>query len=338
MRLRCVLPLAALTTVAAVPPATHTAIRAAADNAVLRLVQTIPLPAVEGRIDHLDVDVQGQRLFVSALGNNTLEVLDLAAGKRLRSITGLKEPQGVYYVPALNRIFVANGDDGTCRIFDGSSYNQLDTVNYASDADNCRYDAAQKQIYVGYGEGALGILDAATGHKLADIKLPAHPESFRLEESGPRVFVNLPEAGHTIVVVDRVRRAVVATWMLEAAANFPMILDEPDHRLLVVTRRPALLTALDTESGRTVASYSTVGDADDAFFDARHRRIYVSGGEGFIDVFEQRDPDHYQSAGRIATAAGARTSVFVPKLNRLYVAVPHRGRQGAEVRVYEAGP
>jgi DNA-binding beta-propeller fold protein YncE len=304
----------------------------------LRQVQNIPLPGVEGRIDHFGVDVQGQRLFVSALGNNTLEVLDLRAGKRLASITGLKEPQGVYYVHGANKLFVANGDDGACRIFDGSSYKLLDTVKFSSDADNVRYEPIQNQIYVGYGEGALGILDAATGRKLADIPLRGHPESFRLEISDPRIFVNLPTPDHTIAVVDRMKRAVIATWTLEAQSNFPMILDEPDRRLLVVSRRPARLIVLDADSGKAVAGYPTVGDADDAFYDSAHKRVYISGGEGFIDVFSQRDADHYQPIGRIPTAVGARTSLFVPELNRLYLAVPHRGAQKAEIRVYEAEP
>ena len=262
----------------------------AAETNVLRQVQNIPLPDVEGRIDHFGVDIQGQRLFVSALGNNTLEVLDLREGKRLTSITGLKEPQGVFFVGKVNKLFVANGDDGTCRVFDGSSYKPLLTVHFSSDADNVRYDAGQNQIYVGYGEGALGILDATTGQQLADIPLRGHPESFRLEESGTRVFLNVPAANHTIAVLDRVKRSVIATWTAEAQANFPMALDEPDHRLLVVTRKPARLIVLDTQSGKTVASPPAVGDADDAFYDAAHKRVYISGGEGFIDVLTSAIP------------------------------------------------
>src|SRR5215472_4889625 len=312
-------------------------VQAAQSNA-LRQVQTIPLPNVEGRIDHMSVDVQGQRLFMAALGNNTLEVIDLRAGTRITSIKDLREPQGIFFVPKENRLFVANGDDGTCRVFDGSSYKLLQTVHFQSDADNVRYDATPNQIYVGYGEGALGVLDAASGKKVAETALPAHPESFRLEQSGPRVFVNLPNANHTIAVVDRAKRSVIATWQLEAQANFPMALDEPDHRLLVVTRRPPLLVVLNAESGKQVASYPTVGDADDAFYDAAHKRVYVSGGEGFIDVFDQHGPDDYKPCGRIPTASGARTSLFVPELNRLYLAVPHRGTQMAEIRVYEAQP
>lgn len=304
----------------------------------LRLVQTIPLPHVEGRIDHMGVDVQGERLFVAALGNNTLEVLDLRANKWVTRITGLKEPQGIFFVPRENKLFVPNGGDGALRIFEGNSYKPLATAQFSSDADNVRYDAGRNQIYVGYGEGALGILDAATGRKLADIPLRGHPESFRLEESGTRIFVNVPGANHSIVVLDRVKRSMIATWTLEAQSNFPMALDEADHRFLVVTRKPARLIVLDSQSGKVVASEPAVGDADDVFYDAAHKRVYISGGEGFIDVFEQLDPDHYAPIAKMPTAAGARTSFFVPELNRLYLAVPHRGNQPAEIRVYEVQP
>ena len=330
MRMRSATVLAGVLAFAAAPQA--------AESSVLRQVQTIPLPNVEGRIDHLGVDVQGQRLFVSALGNNTLEVLDLGEGKRLTTITGLREPQGVLFVSKVNKLFVANGDDGTCRVFDGKSYKPLSTVHFSSDADNVRYDAAQNQIYVGYGEGALDSLDATSGQKLGHIPLRGHPESFRLEESGTRIFVNVPTANHTIAVLDRVKREVIATWTVEAQANFPMALDEPNHRLLVVTRKPARLIVLDTQSGKAVASQPAVGDADDAFYDAARKRVYISGGEGFVDIFDQRDPDHYQPMSRIPAANGARTSLFVPELSRFYLAVPHRGNQEAEIRVYETQP
>jgi len=310
----------------------------AAQTEALRLVQTIPLANVEGRIDHFGVDVQGQRLFVSALENNTLEVIDLREGKRLTTITGLSEPQGVFFVPGANKFFVANGDDGTCRIFDGSTYRLVRTVNFSSDADNVRYDAGHKQIYVGYGEGALGILDASTGQKVFDIPLSGHPESFRLETSWPRIFVNVPMASHTIAVVDRAKHSVIATWPVPAQSNFPMALDETNHRLILVTRRPARLIVLDTQTGKSVASIPAVGDSDDVFYDSARRRIYATGGEGFIDVFDLRGPDRYEPAGRIPTASGARTSLFVPELNRLYVAVPHRGNQKVEIRVYAAQP
>lgn len=310
----------------------------AQDPVPLRLAQTIPLPKVEGRIDHLAVDVKGQRLFVAALGNNTLEILDLRAAKRIRTIAGLREPQGVIFLLESNKIFVTNGQGGTCDIFDGTDFKLIDSVKSLDDADNIRYDSATKHIYVGYGNGALSVLDASNGQRLGDIKLAGHPESFQLESLGPRIFVNVPKAKH-IAVIDRKRRAVVATWLLaDAQANFPMALDEAGRRLFVGFRKPARLTIFDTESGKAVAGLDSVGDADDIFYDIAHKRVYMSGGEGFIGVFEQGDADHYKRIAKIPTASGARTSLFVPELGRLYLAVPHRGRQGAEMRVYEVKP
>jgi len=212
-------------------------------------------------------------------------------------------------------------------------------VRGLDDADNVRYDAAGRLLYVGYGDGALAVIDPAKGSVVAAIKLAAHPESFRLEENGKRLFVNLPDAKGSIAVVDRERRAVVATWRLkEAAANFPMWLDETHRRLFVGCRKPAKLLVLDADSGVTVAAVDCVGDADDLFYDASTKRVYVTGGDGAISVIEQVDGDHYRPAGGVKTAPGARTSLFVPELHRLYVAVPHRGAQRAEIRVYDTSP
>jgi DNA-binding beta-propeller fold protein YncE len=307
----------------------------AEQNPPLRAVQTIPLSGVEGRIDHLAFDVKGQRLFVAALGNNTVEVIDLRAGKRVHTITGLHEPQGVGFIPESNQLFVANAKGGACDIFDAASFKRVKSVKFSDDADNVRYDASAGRVYVGYADGALGAIDAASGERRGDIKLDGHPESFQLEKSGPRIFVNIPTA-QKIAVVDRAKATVVASWKVEARDNFPMALGEDHHRLFVAARKPAKLLVFDTESGRVVATLDAPGDADDVFYDAAKRRIYVSGGEGVIGVFQQKDADHYEATGKIATAAGARTSLFVPELRRLYLAVPHRGSQGAEIRVYEA--
>ncbi len=242
----------------------------------LRLVATIPLPNVEGRIDHFGVDLQGRRLFMSALGNNTVEVFDLTTNQRLRTIAGLHEPQGVLYDPASKKIFVANGDDGTCMVFDGATYQALDIVHFSSDADNVRLDAAAGTVYVGYGEGGLGMLEASSAKQRGEIPLPAHPESFQLEKSGPRIFVNVPNAGQ-IVVLDREKRSVVARWRLEGyRANFPMALNEVEHRLFVVARRPAELLVFETGSGKLVAHLGAVGDSDDVWYDAALKRIYAS--------------------------------------------------------------
>lgn len=305
------------------------------DQALLQ-VATIPLDGVEGRIDHFGVDLEGERLFVSALGNNTVEVLDLRANRRLGTISGLHEPQGVLFVPEFHKVYVANAHGGTVMIFDGATFKSRGEVPYSDDADNVRYDPQARRVYVGYGDGALGAIDAATGQRLPGVKLEAHPESFQLETSGPRIFVNVPDAGH-IAVIDRVKQAVVARWPVKRGrANFPMALDEADRRLFVTCRRPPELLVLDTTSGKAIATFPVVGDADDMFYDAARKSTYITGGEGAISIVQQQDADHYQVIGRVATAAGARTSFFVPSLSRLYVAVPHRGRQRAEIRVYQA--
>lgn len=310
----------------------------AQDTTLFRHITTIPLPGVEGRIDHLAIDLKGQRLFVAALGNSSLEVLDLQAGRHIRSVAGLHEPQGVLFIPESKRIFVTNGQSGTVDMFNGVSLNLEKRVTPFDDADNIRYDTATNYLYVGYGNGALGILDAANGQRLADITLAGHPESFQLERSGPRVFVNVPTAEH-IAVIDREKLIMVKTWPLTGAqGNFPMALDEAQHRLFVGFRKPAKLIVFDTESGKVVTSLDSAGDADDVFYDAARRRIYISCGEGFIDIFEQIGAYHYKRVAKISTAPGARTSLFVPELGRLYLAVPRQASRAAEVRVYEVQP
>ncbi len=305
----------------------------AQSSAPLRLEKTIPLPGVQGRIDHLSIDVKNQRLFVAALGNDTLEVVDLKQGKRVHTITGLREPQGIFYLPDNNRLYVANGKDGTLRIYDGSSYRLLKTVEFGDDADNVRYDAAQKRIYVGYGSGALGVMDV-DGNKLADIKLGSHPESFQLEKSGSRIFVNLPKS-RKVAVVDRAGGAVIASWGTGGAlSNYPMSLDEANHRLFIVCRLPARLIVMDTNTGKVVAKLLAAGDCDDIFYDAARKRIYASGGEGVISVVQQQDPDHYVEIAKIPTVKGARTSFFSGDLGRLFLAVRRQGSEQAAIRVY----
>ena len=302
-------------------------------NAGLRLEKAIQLPNVQGRIDHMSLDAKTGRLFVSALGNNTVEVIEVPAGKRVKTIEGLQEPQGVLYVADANRLFVANDKDGSVRMFDGTSYAPLKTLSYGDDADNLRYDSVHKRVYVGYGDGALGEIDAQ-GNKVAEVKLDAHPESFQLESASPRIYVNLPDS-RKIDVLDREKRTILASWKTDdALANFPMALDEKDHRLFVITREPPRLLVFDTGSGKIVQKLPAVGDSDDVFYDARRKRIYATGGEGEISIFEQRDPDHYVERGRIATVKGARTSFYSPELDRLFLAVRRQGSQPAEIRIY----
>jgi DNA-binding beta-propeller fold protein YncE len=297
------------------------------------LVRTIPLPKVEGRIDHLALDARAGRLSVAALGNNTVEVIDLAQGKVVQRIDGLPEPQGLL---SLNgQIVVASGGDGSCRFYDGGTFKLMKTVDCKDDADNVRYDAGEKRVYVGAGGGALAVIDPEKGAKVGEIPLSAHPESFQLESKGKRIFVNVPKAGH-VAVVDREKRAVTATWKISAGSNFPMALDEEGRRVFIGCRQPARLLVLDTDSGKELASVDCVGDADDVFYEAATKRVFVTGGEGHLDVFGAAAAP--KRVSRVATAAGARTCLLDAEAGLLYVALPHRGAQAAEIRVYKVRP
>ncbi len=302
----------------------------AADTApIMELARTIALPGVKGRIDHFAVDPGSHRVFVAALGNGSVEVVD-PDGKQHRSIPGFKEPQGIAYAPASNRIFVAEGEGGRVGILDATSLAVLGHVEL-EDADNVRYDRGSKTILVGYGRGALAILDAANGHLVARIGLPGHPESFQLERDGPRAFVNIPSAGK-VVVIDRMTRRTVARWDVpQARNNFPMALDEAAHRLFVGARSPAVMLVYDTGSGKVVARIPIGGDADDIYFDAERKRVYVICGEGRVDVIRQESADRYAHEASIETAPRARTGIYVPEEKGLYVAAPASGGMPARI-------
>jgi DNA-binding beta-propeller fold protein YncE len=299
------------------------------------LVNTIELPGVEGRIDHLAFDSERAHLFVAALGNNSVEVLDTRTAKPLRHLAGFQEPQGIAYIAAAHAVAIANGQGPGAQMIDAADFHALRTITLGDDSDNVRYDAAATRFYVGYGGGALAAIESADGKVAGRVSLGGHPESFQLESGGRRIFVNVPSAGH-IAVVDRQSLRVAATWPVSSArANYPMALDEEGKRLFIGCRRPALVLVYDTTSGKQVASFPIVGDTDDLFYDAARKRLYVTGGDGFLDVF-QTEGGTYDRLARIATGAGARTSLFVPQQSRLYVAIPHRGSQHAAVRVFEA--
>jgi DNA-binding beta-propeller fold protein YncE len=300
----------------------------------LALLKTIELPHVEGRIDHLAFDSDRAHLFLAALGNGSVEAVDTQAGTHMRHLPGYQEPQGIAFVPDLHTVVVANGQGAGAQIIDAADFDPVRTIALGDDSDNVRYDAAARRVYVGYGSGALAAIDPADGRITGRVALKGHPESFQLETAGPRIYVNVPSA-EQIVVVDRQGMRVAATWPVTTAkANYPMALDEEGKRLFVGCRRPAVVLVYDIASGTQAASFPIVGDTDDMFFDAARKRLYVIGGEGFVDVFSTEGS--YNRLARIPTAAGARTALFVKQQSRLYVAVPHRGSQHAAVQIFEA--
>jgi YVTN family beta-propeller protein len=300
----------------------------------LKLKTTVALQGVEGRIDHFAFDPAGERLFVCALGNNTVEVIDLRSSQRIHSITGLGSPQGIAYIPESNRLFVANDKGGVCNIYDGKSFQAVGELNLEDDADNVRYDEAKKKIYIGFGSGGIAVVNAPDVKQVGSIKLNAHPEAFQLEKTGNRIFANVPNSRH-VAAIDRDKGEVLARWKTDLAfGNFPMALDEANHRLFVGCRLPSKLVVLDTDSGDVVAKIDISGDTDDVFYDAKRHRIYAICGAGKIDVVEQIDPKTYKTSTKVDTAEGARTGLFVPERNALFVAIPHRGSQQAEIRWY----
>jgi DNA-binding beta-propeller fold protein YncE len=301
----------------------------------LTYISSIDLPRVEGRIDHLAFDSESQRLLLAALGNNTVEVLDLKGGRHFRSLPGFREPQGIVAAPEAKLIAVANGQGDGLQLLNASDYRPGQMVRLGDDSDNVRYDATAERIYVGFGNGALAAVHPTDGRVLGEATLGGHPESFQLERSGSRIFVNIPTADQ-IAVVDRGAMKVIATWpVVTAKSNFPMALDDANHRVFIGCRKPAKVLLYDTTTGKEVSSFDIVGDTDDLFYDATRKRLYVTGGEGYIDAFQDQEGNRFTRIAHVATAAGARTSLFVAELNRLYLAVPHRGNQRAEIRVYE---
>jgi len=309
--------------------------------APLRLVQTIPL-SVDGRMDHLYADIKGMRLFVAALANNSVEVIDLRVGKAIRSLTGPQKPQGVWYVPSLKKLFVASGNDGICRVYNGETLELIESIKLDLGPDLVGYNPRTKLLYLGYGGedakkefGDLAIIDARKNKHVGDIQTSAHPGGILVDDSGRRIYITIPQNSE-VAVIDAKSNKIIKTWRAtEAQRTVSLALDAAHGRLFVGARNPARVIVYDINSFQRVADFPTVGLMDGMFFDGARKRLYVSGGEGFVDVFQQQDADHYLPLARIPTRPIARTSLFVPELNRYYVAVPRKDNESAEIRVYE---
>ena len=291
----------------------------AADQPLI-LEAKIPLGEVAGRIDHLAFDPGRNRLYVAELGNDTVGIIDLHDRHVLRTVTGFHEPQGIAYEPSTDVVFVANGGNGIVQIFRGDDFTTLASIDLGDDADNVRIDPTARRVYVGYGDGALAVIDSLTRNRLTDIRLDAHPEGFQLDPAGTSIFVNVPDAGH-VALVDRETTRQLATWKTgHLEANFPLAVDRNKGRVIAVFRQPARLQAYDMTSGRSLASADVCGDADDVFLDAKRRRVYVICGTGQVDTLAASG-DSFTRIGRLATSPGARTGLYIASLDRLIVAV-----------------
>jgi hypothetical protein len=307
-----------------------------AASGALRLAAKIPLGAIAGRLDHLAIDPRRQRLYVTELGNNSLGVVDLKSRSVLRTLDDFSEPQGVLYLPSADQVYVANGGNGGLTILSGGDLSIVKRIDLGADADNIRLDPATNQVVVGYGTGKLAFLDPASGAKAADIALPGHPESFQFDAAGSRVFVNVPEA-HEIAAADRATAKIVAHWRQDDGGNFAMAIDATGQQVIAAFRSPPVLGFFDRDTGALKQRLSTCEDVDDLFVDAKRQQLYVICGAGEVDIFAARQGG-YGPIGRIATAPGARTGLFVPELDRLFVAVPASAQEAAAIWVFAPAP
>lgn len=326
---------------------TATANSRAQEPVPLKLVATIPLPGLQdGDFDHFAPDVDGHRLFLTGEENGKVLVLDSSTNKLIHTMEDVKAPHAIFYRKDLKKLFIVEGDASAVKVYDSDSYKLLDEIKVSVDADSIAYDPATNYLYVVNGGreahtpySLISVVDTNSSKKLRDIKINSnHVEAIVLEKGGPRMFCNIT-GRNAVGVLDRNKSALTATWPLPAGdtQNVAMALDEANHRLFVVTRKPGKLIVLNSDSGKVIADLPAVGFVDDMSYDAKQRRLYLAGDQ-FVDVFEQKDPDHYALLAKIPGSFRAKTGILVPELNRYYLAVPHHEKKDAEVRVYEVQP
>lgn len=301
----------------------------------LTLEKQVEMPGVTGRIDHMAINLRNNIIYVAALGNNTVEVVDLNKGSLIYSIKGLDEPQGICYIPGLNEIVIANGGNGQCTFYNASTYSVISTIDLGSDADNVRYDDRSNIVYVGYGNGGIAAIDAATHKKIDEVKLPAHPESFQLDLKRHLLIVNLPD-DNSIVVIDLQNLKVTDTWKTKSLrANFPMALDTSRGSVIIGFRHPATLVSYNAVTGREQSRTELIGDVDDLFFDEKEQEVFASGGDGFVDIFKKENDHSFKKISSIPTRSGARTSLFIPSLQKLILAERSSGGKTAAIAIYK---
>jgi DNA-binding beta-propeller fold protein YncE len=307
----------------------------AADPA-LELIQTIALKGKAGKLDHLALDAKRERLFLANTTNGTLDVVDLKAGKLLKQVKGQTGIQGIAYAADLDRVFVGLGGGGLCNVFGGEDYQPLKTIKFSGDADNTRYDPASHLTFVAHDEKALGIVDAKSYAVSPDLKLPGAAEGFQIETGRPRLYLVVPSPSQ-VLVIDTGKKEIVSTYPMKlASGGHPLALDEGNKRVFVGCRTEPMVVVLDSETGKEITSVAIPKDVDDLHYDAKRKKLYASCGEGFIAVLRQVSADKYELEDKIATVKDAKTSLFVPDANRLYLAVPRQPNQeGPEIRVYK---
>jgi hypothetical protein len=305
-----------------------------AEDTALVLSQTIPVPAMNGGFNHMSVDAKRQLLFAAAPSNQTVEVIDLKSGQPQRSLGGSR-PAAARYAPEFGQIYVSRTDKLT--IHDAASFKVQTEVDLGSSLDELQYNPAAKQLYVGCmtaGKVGVAIISLPEGNVIGKVPLPGKPQGIVIEQKGHRLFANLPTV-HGIAVVDCQKEVLLETWPVDKGnGNAALALDEGHGRLFVACRRPATLFVFNTTTGKAIASVPIDGDTDDMFYDAKAKRVYLSGGKGFIDVIDQIDADHYQTHERIPTAAGARTSTFDATLGVFCVGVPKSETEPAKLLIY----
>ncbi len=297
----------------------------------LELVGKISLANVKGTIDHMAIDTKNKRLFICAFGNNTVEVIDINSGSLVHTIRGLIEPHGILFVADNNKLYVTYGRNGQCDIYNACQFNKIGEVNFSFNADNIRY--YPPAVYIGFGNGSIGVIDSNTDKQTGEIKLAGHPEGFEIDPDSNRIFVNIPQA-RRIAVVDLAKLKVETAWLIKDADNFPMTLDSENHRLFVCSRNPPKLLIFDINAGIEIQGIPIDSDADDIFYLAKNKNIYISCGNGFINVLGKSATAGYMVKERIHTAAGAGTSLLSAETGYFYLAVPSYFTQPAEIWIY----
>jgi DNA-binding beta-propeller fold protein YncE len=317
-------------------------------SAPLHLETSIPMPGIKGDFDHFGADVKGNRLFLAAEEHKTVEVFDLKTGKHLQSVPGFGAPHQIVYVPQNNTILVTDsgeegGKEGYIRVISGDTYKITKSIKVLAAADSAGYNPKTHLMYADTGGTeanmnytVISVVDAPAAKVVSENKVDSgRVEAIRFDPNGTRMFANLRTKGQ-VGVFNQKDNKLIASWDIkDAKDNVSMALDETNHRLFVACRKPAKLIVFDTETGNEVTSLPTVDRADDMYYNPKTKQIYVSGGNGFIGVYSQKDPDHYEEIAKIPSGPAAKVSIFIPELNRLYVAASAEGANSAKVLVYQ---